>query len=449
MQGENVTMSKSVTPPANKMLSGTTSGQEVSKSIPSLNGDSSAQEKTISPNGKHQETIHMANLPSNETTQKKKQPTSTLTAKQPHRFSRSSLLSTSYVPKKLRTINESQVTCIIPTLEPPKSEFETRRVFQGLTGLPMPCQCVGKDCHALPTKILVAEEQEFARKQAGKRKGAPIPPITMASGRDAYIQTFRELMQLEYEKQHCLFARYSQYEVKITTDSLPREANQPLPKEPELVAKFRVPGIADGRPSLQKGDLVFIRPHSMVPNPYHLKAVYPALSPQNAPPPIIPFPGTENIPFHRTEIQSRVVSVTRGKLVDNEEQRKDLVVISWGIDPLLASSILSDSRKSLFTIRFVPSTNSHERTLTAFRWLDSLHPTIARDLLFPTETPKLPPAAPINENGDAYDSLELEYMQLNDNQSKFVQMMIIRTANPVKEKIRPPMVLTGPAGTGA
>ncbi|KAG7369228.1 DNA/RNA helicase, superfamily II, SNF2 family protein [Nitzschia inconspicua] len=419
---------------------------DISQAIGPLN----LQEKSTDVRGKKNETAVNRPKNNNGTNAGKKRQSSKQQQQRPqHNFTGSSLLTPNFVPKKYRAINEAYVTCIIPTLEPPKSETETKRVFQGLTGIPIPCQCSGKDCHALPANVPVTEEYIFAERQAKKRNGAAIPPINMPAGRDAYIQTFRELMQLEYAEKHRLYERYSQYEIKITTRLLPipkKATNAPI--ETDMVAKFRIPGIADGRPSLKPGDFVFIRPHDMVPNPYNIKQFYPEPSPQNAPPPVIIDRDAAFIPFHRAEIHSRVISVTRGKPVDDEELRKDLVMVSWGIDPLFATTFWSQARKSLFTVRFAPSTSSHERALTAFRWLGTLHPTIARDLLFPTETPKLPPSAPLNENDNGYDSLEFEYMQLNENQSKFVQMMMTRTANPITEKIRPPMVLTGPAGTG-
>jgi hypothetical protein len=365
-----------------------------------------------------------------------------------HRFTGSSLLAPSYVPERLKAINSVPVTCIIPTLDLRKSDLETQRVFRGLTEFDIPCTCGEKKCHSLPVKVLVTDEVAFAKSQTEKRRGAPIPPVAMASGREAYMQTFRELVQLEYEQTRRLFEQYSQYEVKITTNSFPNgKGQQNFLNKVDWVARFRIPGIADGRPSLSPGDMVYIRPHNLIRNPYHLQGFYPPPSPQNASPPVFSVPEVQNMAFHVAEIRSTVVSVTRSKFVDDEELRKDLVVVSWGVDPLLTSTLLSNSQNNLFTVRFVPSTISHERSLTALRWLDSLHPTIAREMLFPSDIPKLPLSPAVNEN-DSYDCLELEYMQLNENQSKFVQMVVTRTANPINKNIRPPMVLTGPAGTG-
>ena len=82
-------------------------------------------------------------------------------------------------------------------------------------------------------------------------------------------------------------------------------------------------------------------------------------------------------------------------------------------------------------------------------WLRTIDPAVARDLLFPSTTPKLPPPPAIEEsNIDADSTEEREYEQLNTNQARFVQMVTTRTAHPTKERVRPPMVLTGPAGTG-
>jgi hypothetical protein len=366
-----------------------------------------------------------------------------------HRFTGSSLLAPSYVPENLKAINYAQVTCIIPTLELQKSDVETQRVFRGLTELDFSCTCGEKKCHSLPVKVLGTGESEFVKRQAERRKGAPIPPVAMSSGREAYVQTFRELVHLEYEETHKLFERYSQYEVKITVDSFQnRKRNPNVSGKVDGVARFRVPGIADGRPPISPGDLVFIRPHNLIRNPYQLQSFYPPPSSSNAFPPVLPVPEAQNMPYHRAEIRSAVISVTRSKFVEDVELRKDLVVVSWGVDALLTSALTSNSQSNLFTVRFVPSTITYERSLTALGWLESLHPNIAREMLFPTEVPKLPVRPAVIESNDACDCLELEYMQLNENQTKFVQMMVTRTSHPINKTIRPPLILTGPAGTG-
>jgi hypothetical protein len=266
----------------------------------------------------------------------------------------------------------------------------------------------------------------------------------MTSGRDMYSETFRELLQMESEEVYRLFDRYNQYEVKINLQNY---------KNVTRSASFEIPGIADARPAVKPGDLVFIRPHAFIPNPFHRNKPWPSPSKDDAPPPCFASPEAQYSNLHRAEIHAIVLLITRGKESSNrirngERMMKDTVVVSWGVDPHLSKQLLRCGKTNgMCTVRFVPSPLSHERALTAFRWFTSIQPVAARDLLFPSKSPVLPSPPVVDEN-DADCVLEDEYDQLNENQTRFVQMVVTRISNPVNEKIRPPMVLTGPAGTG-
>ena len=147
------------------------------------------------------------------------------------------------------------------------------------------------------------------------------------------------------------------------------------------------------------------------------------------------------------EIFARIISITRGN-----KARPDSIIITFidngtGQRCRLAKKLA----QSLFTVRFVPSTTSHERSLTALSWLRTcslMTPVGVKELLFPTKIPDLPPVGPFHENAtdDGYDNdvEESEYEQLNLNQARFVQMMSNRTDNPTIGIPRPPLALTGP-----
>ncbi len=286
-----------------------------------------------------------------------------------------------------------------------------------------------------------------------------------------YLAVFRELLQVEHAEIHSLYARdYDNYKVKI---NIPPAKSTQGGKVNGGVGQFRMKGIADGRPAVKPGDTVLIRPHAPVYLPYWneygngtspvpqgnaANAYYHPRSghvpyPQPPPPMGSPNPQTHNgypgNPQSQTpqmvEITARVLAINRGRMMRKGNQKKDQVLISWVEDPDLHAQI----SRQFCTIRFVPASATHERCLTALNWLRCIDPAVARDLLFPSKSPKLPPPPAIDESNADNDTIEeREYEQLNKNQARFVQMVTTRTAHPTNETIRPPMVLAGPAGTG-
>jgi len=394
------------------------------------------------------------------------------------------LLAANFVPNNLRAINTATVSAIISTKPAPNMDREIRRVFNelvgGNTGSEIKknvcdpvnqydnqnlshcfnCQCVGKQrCTDYPKPVKATREASFTSDQVQKRLTSTIPSI----GRDMvpgatnelettqhYLACFRELLQVEYAERRRLYEQaYNQYKAEL---SIPKAISTDGGKNNQGVAQFKVMGIADGRPSLRPGDKVLIRPHGLV----SLPAIIPAANTNNnniaynkyLP----PQPSAHHQQFSQqvrhpsqpmyrhpkpqmVEVDARVLSVTRGK-----GKQKDKVLISWVEDLFLDRQL----KYHKCNVRFVPTSETHERCLTALNWLRSIDPLVARDLLFPSQSPNLPPPPAVDENiGD-----ESEYEQLNANQARFVQMVITRTAYPTKERVRPPMILTGPAGTG-
>jgi len=409
------------------------------------------------------------------------------------------LLAANFVPNNLRAINTATVSAIIPTKPVPNMEREIRRVFYefvgGNTGSEINkavcdpvnqsnnqnlshcfnCQCVGKQrCTECPKSIKATREASFASNQVQKRLASTIPSI----GRDMvpgatngsettqhYLSVFRELLQVEYAERRRLYEQaYNQYKAEL---SIPKALSTDGGKSNQGVAQFKVMGIADGRPSLRSGDKVLIRPHGLV----SLPVIIPIANTKNTtiacnkylpPQPsahhqqfsqqyLPPQPSAHHQQFSQqvrhpsqptyrhpkpqmVEVDARVVSVTRGKI-----KQKDKVLISWVEDSFLDRQL----KYHKCNVRFLPTSDQHERCLTALNWLRSIDPIVARDLLFPSQSPNLPPPPAVDENiGD-----ESEYEQLNANQARFVQMVTTRTTYPTK-RLRPPMILTGPAGTG-
>jgi hypothetical protein len=297
------------------------------------------------------------------------------------------------------------------------------------------CQCVSKQrCTDCPKPIKTTREAAFANDQAQKRRLlSSIPSIDremvgLTDETDGttqhYIAVFRELLQVEYAETRRLYEQaYNQYKAEL---SIPKALSTDHGKSNQGVAEIKVMGIADGRPSLRPGDKALIRPHGLVPIPAKIPSRGNNYNTTNNSP--IPYNNNNNYsspqqfsshpsqqamyrqPKHQmVEVDARVLSVTRGNHNrKNKENRKDHVFISWVEDKFLDSQL--KHRKC--NVKFVPSSEAHEACLTALSWLRSIDPAVACDLLFPSQSPKLPPPPAVDENiGD-----ESEYEQLNANQ---------------------------------
>lgn len=223
-----------------------------------------------------------------------------------------------------------------------------------------------------------------------------------AKTRDDYLNTFRLLLQEEFEEKMILYERYTQYQATIQSNNTSR-------------AVLYIPGISHARPALEPGDEVLMRPQ--------------------------PIQGMNNAPM--VQVHAQVVRVVRGTWKKGK-MTDDKVVITW--EPQVEHIL----QKRLLCVRFLPSSIPLQRTLEALKWMEQLHPVVAQQLLFPTETPQLPIG---NDDDDRKDLMLAhapteEAAKLNDKQSRFVHMVLKRSRHPSRGMVRPPMILTGPAGTG-
>jgi hypothetical protein len=385
-----------------------------------------------------------------------------------HRLDATSLLRREFVPQHLLAINSLPISATVPTKPAPSLELQTQQVFYGLLGsgnfdTVKPdtastfsyCSCPGQACQHHPQPTNVENEKSFVAQQIGHRKSTAIPMVDVASSRSEYVAIFRELLQVEYEMTRQLYETYQQFQAKIEpvqSKMAKREGRTGLGSG---VACLKIAGLADARPPLQPGDLVLIRPHQGI----HLQAF------PNAEINLVPFPQRHLSTFSNgainpspypnpygysvpsigmVEIHGRVLSITRGKQTKKKKEIvKDVILISWVVDPIFGAKL----RCFPCTVRFIPSTKFHERCLTALQWLtSSISENAARDLLFPSKSPELPPM--MGNGRDECSLEEFEDEKLNKNQTRFVQMVLTRTASPSTEGVRPPMILTGPAGTG-
>lgn len=257
-----------------------------------------------------------------------------------------------------------------------------------------------------------------------------------------YITVFKEALRLEYEEHLRLYETFSLYHVNLQPIE---ECPHPVIPGPESdrfaqtvvykTARIVIDGIADARPTLQIGDIVLLRP----------------------------------IPAYDTvflEIESRVVRVVRGQTnrFMNARQNsdpnagKDQVIITWGLNHNQTSILalkhspnvqnLLKTSQIKFNIRFIPSAVPLERCLTALDWLENVsknNPQALNGVLFPVKAPEVKPLSAHQVNRLRQDDSDRD-KPLNELQLSFVKMVGARTRDPEYNVVRPPMILTGPAG---
>jgi hypothetical protein len=151
--------------------------------------------------------------------------------------------------------------------------------------------------------------------------------------------------------------------------------------------------------------------------------------------------------------------VVRGrKTQQHAEPSKDQVIIAWGLNHKQTSDLLlkhSPNKQNLFQIseikfnvRFIPSSNQLEKCLTALDWLNNVSTRFPRamdDVLFPVKAPEVKPLSIHQAQRMKQDDSDMN-KPLNELQSSFVKMVGARTRDPEFNMVRPPMILTGPAG---
>jgi hypothetical protein len=345
-----------------------------------------------------------------------------------------SIMAPSYVPEQLRQINRLPVTAVLPTLQPRQMSEFVQKIYLDLVARVPICYCTS---HAKPpwqNLPIIPVDPYFALSPAASERASPkfertFPAIDTVSSREEYVNVFSLLLREEFDSTLVLYERYSQYGQRVIAWGGKKEKGKDKATNSSTAttaattqhdrATLSIRGIHDARPALQSGDKVLIRPHQ----PMH---------PSFLPPGIL---NTTN-PYHhpsvtspsRVEIHATVVRTIRGT-----NKSPDQVVVTWLPGPQAHSL-----KKSQSAVRFLPNTTNYERCLTALNWLStSIAPDVARDLLFPSKIPDVPPyETPSNEE------------RLNAKQSQFVNMVLARTSHPSTDQVRPPMILTGPAGTG-
>lgn len=187
------------------------------------------------------------------------------------------------------------------------------------------------------------------------------------------------------------------------------------------VAKISMNGFADARPTLQIGDIVLLRPRLRGPSVSH------------------------HMTYSALEIESRILGVIRSK-----RDEKDQILFTWGLNHHQTAVMGNAPWETYFNVRFVPSASSLERCLTALDWIKNVsihHPQALNDVLFPLEAPKVKSLKGQQSIRLKHDASDTD-TQLNELQSSFVRMVRARTLDSEYTHVRPPMILTGPAGTG-
>ena len=322
----------------------------------------------------------------------------------------------------------------------------------------VPCSC-GKDPlkpppHSeflyMPTlSHTVAPNFQFAlldnpmlRAAQSKTEKIGLVDLDETSSVTEYITVFKEALRYEYEEHLRLYESFSLYHVQLQPMEECSHPVIPGPESDQLkhavvhkTARIVIDGIADARPTLQIGDIVLLRPIC-----------------------------ANNTAF--LEIESRVIRVVRGqtnKFMSARQKTdsnagKDSVIITWGLNhkqiSLLGLKHSPVGNKFLrtneikFNIRFIPSAVPLERCLTALDWLDNVSkqsPQSLNGVLFPVKAPVVKPLSAHQVNQLRQDDSDRD-KPLNELQLSFVKMVGARTRDPEYNVVRPPMILTGPAG---
>ena len=365
---------------------------------------------------------------------------------QQHALDESSVLAMDFVPPHLKEINSQLPTWILPgeqlllTMDAqiadlPNSLFpQTPCVCN--TGDPT-CTIHSSTAPRTPYTVDLEYEYRFAVSEELQDIEKSLPPPALVDsivGMSDYQSTFAKLMALERHKLLILHERFSLYDTLVSVhpgttlqgNGVKSDNKTKEKQSPYLNASVNIPGIADARPALLAGDIVLLRP--MRPLTFYVGATT--------------HQQTNGIDLVCAEIQCQVRLVVRApsKYARNSNNIiSDKAIITW-LPQQVQDSLAFTYPEGQFNFRVVPSPVYYQACMTALDWLKNFPSGVSSQLLYPMEVPILP----------YYDETNIQtlgYAKLNAKQKAFVKMVCARTVNP-SERIRPPMVLSGPAGTG-
>jgi len=320
-----------------------------------------------------------------------------------------SVLADRYVPEELRRINKVNISTPLSAVKLPALKPEV--LLPSLVPPSPTCYCEERHpVNSAPVRRVAPELRFALNPVVSSKEEPPWPTVNGIGDLESYCSTFEKLLWQERSRLLFIYERYSQYNIPVNiVQSEGRSA---------LTARMGIAGIADARPPLQTGDHVLFRPMRYLSLPVYQPKIPPHWSPTS----------------HSVEIDAHVILTQR---MDSKIHRfKDLVVTTW-LDHVSNQTLQQTYPVQRYNVRFIPSVTLYERCLSALDWLKTLQPKLAMDFLFPNEAPLLPKLAEKGTYGD-----------LNEKQSMFVDMVRLRTSHPSTDHVRPPMLLTGPAGTG-
>jgi hypothetical protein len=250
---------------------------------------------------------------------------------------------------------------------------------------------------AVPVRVPRGDDLHFALKYRQEKLqnksnsfllGFPAVEIRENMDMETYCTVMEACLQAERKERLLLYERYTQYHVPIDKQFIKRVGR----------AELRIKGISGARPAVEIGDSVVLR----------------LTKPKRK---------------WNMDLHLQCLDIQRASQYSDEG---DLLQTNWVNKSI---SVTAD-----FHVRIVPKADNHMRCLTALSWLAVVPEDLFQKLFFPTEAPALRPL-----NNDV--SLPCS-VGLNTEQLFFLRSMIQRTLQPEYQVFRPPVVLTGPAGTG-
>ncbi len=265
----------------------------------------------------------------------------------------------------------------------------------------------------MPTHKVVPDLTFALRSDAAIQRPYYEADLDETTSIEEYASTFRSALFSEHEELMQLYEKYSLVRWQISRFN-------------EKCAVIHYVGISDARPSLQVSDIVLLRPRIPVAvqtvNHYHGRLVQTHIN---------------------IEIETRILSIARGY-----RTQSDHIIIDWNITHEQVQALNDPTWGREYSIRFVPTSSMLNRSLTALNWLENSSTFQRKELemiLFPVSAPVVKPLTREQMRLEISDG---DGNQLNELQSSFVRMVRARTLDPSFGSTRPPMILTGPAGTG-